>query len=187
MAIVAFDEVWPRSIPVPSLGPHARTLSPQDSLLLACLHRAAHHRDRVDLLWLWDIHLIASHMTAGDLAAFATDALRARAGQVCARGLALAREYFGTQTPEGVTASLESAAGESSADFVGRPLSAFDVARADMAALGGWRLRAQLAREHLFPPASYMRARYPRWPAALLPLAYAHRIVRGAPSWLRRR
>jgi hypothetical protein len=30
-----------------------------------------------------------------------------------------------------------------------------------------------------------MRERYPRWPAALLPLAYVDRIVRGAPKWFR--
>src|SRR5471032_180999 len=52
---LAFDAVWPRSVAVPALGLHARTLAPADSLLLACLHRVAHHQDRVDLLWLWDI------------------------------------------------------------------------------------------------------------------------------------
>jgi hypothetical protein len=38
----------------------------------------------------------------------------------------------------------------------------------------------------MFPNAAYMKSMYPRWPAAALPLAYIHRIVRGAPKWLRR-
>ena len=42
-------------------------------------------------------------------------------------------------------------------------------------------------REHLVPPRAYMRAKYATWPEWLLPVAYAHRAVRGAPRWLRRR
>ncbi len=183
---LAFDEVWPRAVAVPALGPHARTLSPADSLLLACLHRVAHHHDRVELLWLWDIHLLVSRMSDDELALFASGAIRAKLGVVCARGLTLARECFATAVPVDVLSALEAADGEPSAAFVGASFSPFDVARADMAALSSWRARAGLAREHLFPPASYMRERYPRWPAALLPIAYVHRMLRGAPRWLRR-
>ncbi len=183
---LAFDEVWPRSVAVPSLGPHARTLAPADSLLLACLHRVAHHQDRVDLLWLWDIHLLVSRMSADDLSLFASRAIRAKLGVVSARGLTLARECFATAVPADLLSALEAAAGEPSAAFVGASFSPFDVARADMAALSNWRARAGLAREHLFPPASYMRERYPHWPALLLPIAYVHRMLRGAPRWLRR-
>ena len=60
-----------------------------------------------------------------------------------------------------------------------------DVVRADLAATG-WRNRARLAREHLFPPREYMRAIYSRWPAVLLPVAYLDRIVRGTPKWFQR-
>jgi len=183
---LVFDEAWERSVPVPALGSHARTLSPADSLLLACLHRVAHHKDHVQLLWLWDIHLLASRMPAGEFEAFAASALRARVGAVCAHSLALAQECFRTAVPEDVMTSLGGAAGEPSAAFVDRSMSPFDVARADLAALGGWRERAGLVREHLFPSTSYMRRRYPAWPAALLPLAYVHRMIRGAPRWLRR-
>lgn len=181
-----FDDVWPRAVAVPALGVQARTLSPADSLLLACLHRVAHHQDRVDLLWLWDIHLLASRMPAEDLARFASSALRARAGQVCSRGLRLAQECFGTALPAAMLEQLASAGDEPSAAFIGSVKSPFDVARADMAALAGWRQRASLLREHLFPPASYMRRRYSGWPVALLPVAYVHRMVVGAPRWLRR-
>ena len=183
---LVFDEVWARSVAVPALGSHARTLAPADSLVLACLHRVAHHRDRLQLLWLWDIHLIAGRLPEAEFRAFAAAALRARVGAVCARSLALAQECFGTPVPEEVMRMLAGAAGEPSAAFVDRSMSPFDVARADLAALGGWRERAGLVREHLFPSTSYMRRRYSGWPAVLLPLAYVHRMIRGAPRWLRR-
>jgi len=183
---LAFDEVWPRSVAVPALGAHARTLSPADSLVLACLHRVAHHQDRIQLLWLWDIHLLASRMSAAEFASFASGAAGAKLGVVCARGLALARECFGTAVPDELLAELAAAKGEPAAAFVGAAFSPFDVAFTDLAALSGWRARVSLVREHLFPSAAYMRRRYPRWPAVLLPIAYVHRIVAGAPRWLRR-
>ncbi len=180
-----FDDVWARSTPVAALGPHARTLSAEDSLLLACLHRVAHHQNSVHLLWLWDIHLLASRLPADEWTRFASRALTSKLGAVCAGSLSLARESFGTAVPEEIVAELRAAAGEPSAAFVGVGFSPFEVARADMAALTTWRARARLAGEHLFPAASYMRRRYPRCPAALLPLAYLHRIIFGAPRWLR--
>jgi len=183
---VVFDEVWARSVGVPALGPHARTLSPADSLLLACLHRVAHHGDSLQLLWLWDIHLIASRMSPQEFDVFGEGALRARVAAVCSHSLGLAQECFGTAVPRDLMSRLGDAVDEPSAAFVGGPMSLFDVARADMAALSGWRRRAGLVREHLFPAPSYMRQKYADWPAALLPLAYVHRMIRGAPRWLRR-
>jgi hypothetical protein len=183
---LAFDEVWTRSVAVPGLGPHARTLAPPDSLLLACLHRVAHHQDRVDLLWLWDIHLLVSRMTEEEFTLCEDAAFRARAARVCARGLELARECFATAVPADRLARLQAATDEPSAAFLGSPLSPFEVARADMAALSSRRARASLIREHLFPSAAYMRQRYSSWPVALLPIAYVHRMVLGAPRWLRR-
>ncbi len=183
---LAFDEVWPRAVTIAALGPHARTLAPVDSLLLACVHRVAHHQDGIDLLWLWDIHLLASRMSADEMVLFTSTAIRARQAAVCARGLSLARDCFSTVVPSTVLRNLEAAGDEPSAAFVGAAFSQFDIAREDMAALSSWQDRASLAREHLFPPVAYMRLRYPRWPSALLPLAYIYRIVRGAPGWFSR-
>ena len=183
---LSFDEVWPRSVMVPALSPHARTLGPADSLLLACVHRVAHHQDGIDLLWLWDIHMLASRMSVDEMAVFTSTAIRTKQAAVCARGLTLARECFSTAVPSTVLSELGAPADEPSAAFVGAAFSAFDIAREDMAALSSWGARANLAREHLFPPLAYMRMRYPRWPPALLPLAYIYRVARGAPGWFSR-
>jgi hypothetical protein len=50
--------------------------------------------------------------------------------------------------------------------------------------LSRWRDRARLLREHLLPPASFMRAKYGAAPAVALPALYAHRVVAGGVAWL---
>ena len=39
-----------------------RGLSPVHALLVACIHRVAHHRGTERLIWLLDIHLLASRL-----------------------------------------------------------------------------------------------------------------------------
>lgn len=60
--LLSFDEAAAHSVAVPILGEPARALHPVDALLLACIHRVAHHHDSERLLWLYDIHLLASAM-----------------------------------------------------------------------------------------------------------------------------
>jgi len=181
-----FGALVSRSVAVPSLGA-ARTVAPMDALLIACVHRVAHHQDRVHLLWLWDIHLLASAATRQDLEAFAARAADCAMGAVSARSLALARECFDTPVHDDVLSELQGrAAGESSARFIGGGMRLVDIASADLRAAATWSRRLQLAREHLLPGPAYMRSIYPRCPGSMLPLAYVHRIVRGAPKWFRR-
>jgi hypothetical protein len=183
---LTFDEVWPRSVSVPALGPSVRTLSPPDALLLACLHRVAHHQDRINLLWLWDIHLIASGLSTAQWSQFFETTASSRTRSLCARGLNLASECFGTVVPETIRAADGAAADGPAAAFLREGLRQFDVARADLAALPSLRSRFALVREHVCPPVAYMRAKYSRCPSIFLPLAYLHRIVRGAPKWFDR-
>jgi hypothetical protein len=185
---VTFEELRSRAVPVATLGSHARTLSAPDALFVACLHRVAHHQDVVDLLWLWDIHLLASRLSDEERSRFASLAARASMRAVCARGLDLASLRFRTAGAADLIAALRPPPGERpepSARFLGG-LRQIDVLRTDLTALGRWRPGLALVAEHLFPPAAYMRSIYPRCPAAALPLAYIFRIVRGAPKWFRR-
>jgi hypothetical protein len=182
---MAFDELWSRAIPVPSLRVSSRTCSVADALLVACLHRVAHHRDAPDLLWLWDIHLLAERVRREGIGVFVAAATRARMCAVCVRGLELAHSHFGTRVDDFV-AALEVArptSEEASARFVGG-LSQVEVLRSDLLALGEWSARLRLLREHVLPPRRHMRALC--GPDAFLPLAYIRRIVKGAPSWFKR-
>ena len=185
---LTFDELESRAVGLAALGPSARTLGHVDALLVACLHRVAHHADAIDLLWLWDIHLLKERLSRDDGERFIALAERTGMRAICARGLQLASDLFGTPGAAEMAERLEEThAGstkEPSSRFLGgtRPIT---VLRTDLTTLP-WLERLHLIGDHLFPSTVYMRARYPRWPPVLLPLAYVARIARGAPKWFKR-
>ena len=187
---LGFDELQSRAVCVPHLGRHAKTLGQVDALFLACLHRVAHHADAVELLWLWDIHLLVERLTSEDAEEFVALARRTGMTAVCARGLQLAHECFDTAHSADIAARLHHAGegmtanAEPSSKFLGgvRPITILET---DLSTLP-WRDRLRLLGEHLFPSRAYMRARYPLCPPVLLPFAYVGRIARGAPKWLKR-
>jgi hypothetical protein len=186
---LTYDQLAATRTRVPDLGPHAWTLAPGHALVVACIHRVAHHGDSDNLLWLWDVHLLASTLSEEDARAFVELASQSATRAVCARGLMLAAERFGTAGARDLlerVAPVPESEPEASARFLDGGLRLVDVLRADLNATQAWRARATLVREHLFPPVSYIRATYAGWPMAFLPLAYAHRIITGAPRWFRR-
>jgi hypothetical protein len=185
---VTYDQLAARRVPLLDLGPHAWTLSPGHALVLACIHRVAHHQDSDHLLWLWDLHLLASRLSNDEVDACVALASQSSTRAVCAHGVRLAAHCFGTANAAELIARLEpdgDEAVEPSARFLGGGLRLVDLLRTDLAATPTWRSRVTLLGEHLFPPVSYIRAIYSAWPTVLLPLAYLHRIVRGMPKWFR--
>jgi hypothetical protein len=184
---VSYEELARAAVAVPALGSHAWSPSPVHALLVACVHRVAHHDDTNNLLWLYDVHLLARRFTRAEWEAFAGLARERGMRAVCARTLALAQEAFGGfDSARIASVTPPDDAIEPAAAFLGGGLRQFDILGADLAATRGWLPRVQLLREHLFPSVSYMRHRYARWPGALLPFAYVDRMVRGARRWLRR-
>lgn len=181
--VLPFEEAWQSSIAVPRLGQSARTLQRIDALLLACVHRVAHHYDDPDLLWLWDVHLLCRDMTDDDADVILARAASLHVCSVIAHSLKLTCTQLGTVLPDGLADRLaETGAGEAAGRFVGGRFRPIDVLRSDLVA-GSMRTNLQLLREHLFPPRAYMRRTYARWPALLLPIAYVHRVCRGVPKW----
>jgi hypothetical protein len=181
---VTYDELRARSARITVRGTGMRVPSPIDALLIACIHRAAHHRDADDLIWVYDIHLIASGLTAEEWTRFADLAMERQVSLLCARGLRLAAECFHTQIPDAVRNRL-SGKREPSAIFLRRDLRGVDRLAADLRAVGP-RRAPRLLKEHLFPPVSYIKAKYGVRHAALVPAFYAYRIAAGAADWLRR-
>ena len=180
-----FAELRSRAVPVPALGPHARTLGLADALFVACLHRVAHHHDEIQLLWLWDVHLLVQQASHGDREAFLRLAEREQMCAVCCRGVELSAECFGTAGAGDLADALRrgaAARSEPSARFI-RDSRLVTVLRSDLASLDGWPRRVALIAEHLFPSRAYMQSMYPACPPALLPFAYGYRIARGAPKW----
>jgi len=180
-------ELWEGRVPVRALGKPAVTVDAASSLLLALVHRAGHHPNSQNLLWIYDLHVLGHELTAGQVRQVQEIAADRGLARLVADGLATARDCFGDTSLESVIEALRSRPPRpDDVPAIRESSTLASVLRLDLEALPTWRERARLMREHLFPPAAYMRQRYPRWPVALLPLAYVHRIARGAPAWLRR-
>jgi Uncharacterised nucleotidyltransferase len=182
--VLTHDELVARSVTISVHGQPMRVPSAVDGLLLACVHRAAHHADSENVIWLSDIHLIAKGLDASEWRTFAERATSRSVRALCARGLRLAGEHFQTRLPPDVMTDLDAGGREASAVFLRKDLRPVDRLAADLRALSP-RAAARLVREHLFPPAEYVRAVYGVRSRALLPVYYAARAWRGMFKWLR--
>ena len=184
----AFTELDRAAVPIPQLGSSARTLSSPHALVLACLHRVAHHQNSNRLIWLYDIRLLLDAMSQGELEHAVEIARSKNLQAVVAAGVSRARHLVGSNAQRpGIERLFQGPVGsERTADeFLRTDRTKFDDLRSDMRALQGWRPKIRLIREHLFPPAAYMRHAYGVSNPVLLPLAYAVRAASGASRWFR--
>lgn len=174
---------------LPQLGPAARGPSGPHALLIACIHRVAHHAGSDCLIWLYDIDRIARRLTPADWAVFLSLATERRVLAVCDASLGHATERFETPVRGDVrqAAQLQRGAHEQSARYLTPPGDSVAAALSDLRALSSWGDRARLAREHLLPPAAYMREVYAPGSHAPLPWLYVRRVLVGARRWMRRR
>jgi hypothetical protein len=179
-----FAQLWDRGVGIASLG-DARTLCPPDALLLACLHRLAHHGDDSALLWLMDVHLLACALGPDDWNEVRREAAAGRLRGVCAHGLARAGDRLGTPLPAAVSRWLAESASHPVDDvFLGRGVSPLGVLVSDWRAVGTWAGRFRLLRDHVCPARSYVSARYGLPHASwVLPFLYVHRAVSGLARW----
>src|SRR5258705_1845931 len=185
--VLSHEEIAARAIPLPALGPCARAACASDALVLACLHRAAHHRDSEELLWIYDIHLIACSLSDRQWTLALASAERGSVKAICARGLALAINRFSTPVPVEVMRQLarwqHGAVREPSSVYLSKNFRLIDGLLCDLRSLHV-RAGVRLLAEHLFPPAEYMKKRYGVRSRRSMLLAYARRMVAGLPKWL---
>lgn len=174
------EEIAAEAVPIGALGPFARGACAVHALLLASVHRAAHHRANGPLIWLKDVDLLCEGLTHAEedrvcelsrsrgivpaVTGMLTDAHAAFAGagtgRLAAR-LATTGE-FAVARPEPKT----------------RMAASFE----DFRALG-WPDRIRLARQLLAPGPEYMRKTYAPGSRSPLPLLYLRRIASGAWRW----
>jgi hypothetical protein len=190
--VLRYEELAASAVPVPRLSHAARGLSDVHASIVACIHRVAHHFDSNRLIWLYDIHLLSSTLDVAGWSAFVQLAVDRRVAGVCRQSLVRAAETFGSTVPADVFTSLGDASGRASEPTV-RYLSSqatgrrqWDVLVEDLRALRSWAHRWQLVREHVFPPARYMREVYAPASRAPLSFLYARRALVGARKWLLR-
>lgn len=181
------------AIPLPRLRPGALALSHPHSFLHACVHRAMHilspyfmggeaHYGGDRLIWLCDIDLLVKAMTPEDWAIVLDRAETTGIAGVCRQALLDAARLLGTAAPEAALDRLAATPPGALSDYllrsgrIGRALS-------DLKALGH-REALRHAAYWVFPPASFIRMKYPR---SRLPLGllYLRRIggllTRGRP------
>jgi hypothetical protein len=185
---LAFGELYAASVPRPSLGPSARGLSPVHALALACVHRIAHHYDAPRLIWLYDIHLLASALDETEWREWAALVRQRRVVSAARRGLTLAGQFWSSPVPADVLAALAAGDREGDDDAFENPGSPH-AARvwSDLRRQPDWSSRWRLASQHLFPTLSYMRTVYAPSSTAPWPWLYVRRLVSGARRWLHRR
>lgn len=182
---LTFDSL--QRIPLPRLGPHAFGLSHADALLLACIHRVAHHHDLERLIWLVDIALLRARMSRDEHARFWRLAADARVVAICRRSIDLAEEWMpmwgGLQPAASELLSEEELTrDEPSQSFLNPGLRYGNVMLANLRALP-WRARLQRVWQLAFPPRAFMRQTFGD---GALPWLYVRRGARGVRRLFRR-
>jgi Uncharacterised nucleotidyltransferase len=183
--VLCYAELVRDAHPVPSLGPHAWGPSPVHALMIACVHRVAHHDNSDSLLWLLDVSLLARSLKPHERDAFTELAGARGIRTVCRSTLGLADAAFGGVDADWL-ASLRTEAVEPTAAFLRGPMRQIDILKQDLLASPRLWQRLQIVGEHLFPSSSFMYTRYGTRRKLTLPFLYAHRIVTGMPKWFRR-
>jgi hypothetical protein len=184
--LFSFDELDREAVIVPELGAKAMALSDVHALVVACVHRVAHHYDREILILLYDIDLLTRRLSLAEWNEVTRVAAEKRIRAVTARGLDLAVRLLGSPVPPAVADALARTSDlEPSAAYLRADLRKIDVLLSDLRQLKNWRQRFTLVREHLFPPPAYMLRSYGQRRPLLLPFLYLHRILSGARGWFR--
>ena len=161
--VLTHQEMLPRAVPVPALGPAALAPSATDALLLACIHPVMHHQNDERLLWVYDTHLLASIQTPDNFRDFARRAQQKNVAAVCARRLRLAQTLFFTRLPADVLRELSAANDEPSAEYLASHRRWY---RAGAERLAGCSLHARALVRGVLPSLSYATAWRPavsRW------------------------
>lgn len=176
------------AIPLPRISEHAFALPRVEALLLACIHRVAHHHDSERLLWLCDIDLLRTRMSDDEHARFWRLAAKRRVAGVCARSIELADEWLGrapAHRAEDYLSAEEISQREPSRRFLDRRITYGGVTLANLRALP-WRARIKRLQQLAFPPRAFMRQSFPASSRAALPWLYFYRGARGVARLFRR-
>jgi hypothetical protein len=161
---LSFEDTWRASIAFDAL----RAPCPAHALLIAVLHRIAHHADQLDRwVWLWDVHVLVEH----DPSTLALAAEQARAAGVAALlGTTLrdTQRIFATDVPDDVIEELSAHVTRERSARLLRPMGGMHRLLFDVLSTPNWRVALTLLAETLFPRREYMQTRFgPGWLPAL--------------------
>lgn len=180
-SVLPFRDVRANAVEVPELGPHARALAPVDALLLACVHRVAHHHDSDRLIWLVDVALLRDRMTADEHRRFWQLAADGRVVAICSRAIELADQWTSRSPHDRAEDWLtreQISRYEPSRVFLDRDITEGGVMWANLRALS-WPDRLRRLRQLAFPPRSFMLETFRPRTRVALPWLYLYRAGRG--------
>lgn len=187
--MLSFDELVLSAVPVKPLGDDVLTPGPVHALLLACIHRIAHHDDSDLLCWLYDIRLLADRLSPAEWNLVNRLIAQKQIAAICHQGLTLAarRVGCGPVALERITA-LEPPAHappEPSATYLGGVGTGLRSFALDVKATAGLTAKLRLLAGHAFPDARYMQDAHGVTNRLTLTTAYVRRGVRGLWRTLR--
>lgn len=160
-----------RGLSVPSLV---------DSLLIACVHRVAHHYGSERLIWLCDIVLLWEALSADERQLFWNRAAEGKIVTVCADGVTRAFHWFRRDAvaPDArAWLGADAGRGERSARSLNPRRLRLAQLASDVRASEGMREKIRFLRRLAFPDPTQIRLRFPNSPAPL-PLLYMRRGFR---------
>jgi hypothetical protein len=182
--VLVFDEIAAAAMVLPAIGVHARSAGPLHALLLACIHPVMHHQNAESLIWIYDVHLLASRLSEQEFNTFAELAVAKHVSAICKQQLGAARRWLGTRIPDSAMMKLGAVRDrEPSAAYL-RPNRRWgDELLSSIRGLPRWSDRLRLLREVALPGPTYMLKTYGVAPsslcAMLLPVLYLHRLATG--------
>jgi len=193
--VLAFGDCAANPLPLPQLGPNARSMNRVLTLLHTCVHRAMHLTSPyfVDgvtyyggdrLIWAKDIDLLAGALSGAEWAKFSALAVYQGVATVSLDGLQMAQRLLGTGIPQEVVETLGSVEEEQASTYL---LSSGQAQRAwkDLLTIRGRTRKFAYLAARALPSASFMRAKYPgldRRPLTLLYLRRMFDLVRSRPG-----
>ena len=151
-----------------------------DSLLIASLHRLGHHSREERLIWLYDIHLLATRLTEHEWQSLADKALSKQICAITADALFLCQQLFGTpvspQVMQQLSQGSRQSVNEPSEIYLQRSLPEWRYFYQDLKVMPGVGQKFRLIAENIFPQPAYIR-RQMQTRSALL--GYIKRLWRG--------
>ncbi|MCU1229247.1 MAG: putative nucleotidyltransferase [Acidobacteria bacterium] len=183
---LTYDELAQRAVSLPHIAANARGLCDVDALLLACIHRVAHHHESERLIWLVDVDRLRQRMTSDQHREFWQRAAERRIAATCETMIALAGQWLERTPHDRAGDWLPADALRDERHFPDRHQRRAAVLAANVAALPTWRQRAQRVRQLAFPPRAFMFESFSTRSRAALPWLYVWRALRGLARLFRR-
>ena len=182
--LFTFEELWDSSVTLSKFASLPRSPAENHALMIACVHRVAHHYDSDYLPWLYDIYLLSKDKEESWFLEFERLARQKEVFDICRRGLFLTQQWFSDfNGARPRPPALRPGGGQTPIAPKPRLL---DVIFDDFRMLPSWKERLRLLKEHAFPQPSYICRKYnvsnPLW----LPFLYIRRLVFGIFRLIRR-